>query len=461
MTPSAPTQDPRRRTAGRVRTSALTAAALALAALAGAPAAAVGAAPGAAKAKKVPVSVTLTGAGWGHGVGMSQYGALGMAEDGFTADEIVRHYYTGTTVAPVRDSMQLRVNLLHGPTVVTMRGEPLADGGGRMQVRLAGAAPVQVQPGDRVRLVRKDVSATRLQATVKVVLRPAAGGRSVLGEGRAVAVRWAGTRHPGRTGTAASLLDVATTFKGLDGSGHRYKYGFVKVWPSEGPGLDVVNLVQIHEEYLRGIAEVPSSWPAAALQAQVLAARSYALAKYADGVRRSCRCHVDDGGGPYYDQTFVGDAKASGTAGKAWVAAVRATAASATTGRAVLYQGAPITAFYSSSTGGRTQSSQDVWGGKLAWAQSVDDHWSLDPAVNPYASWNRVGNQARLATLFGLADVVSLDLSDLTTGKALAEVTATSSTGVKKTITGAAFATGLGLPSRWVSKVTPTYGTAR
>ncbi len=38
----------------------------------------------------------FSGEGWGHGVGMSQYGAKGMAEAGFTYDEILTHYYTGT-----------------------------------------------------------------------------------------------------------------------------------------------------------------------------------------------------------------------------------------------------------------------------------------------------------------------------------------------------------------------------
>ncbi len=38
----------------------------------------------------------FSGQGWGHGVGMSQYGAKGMAEAGFTYEEILTHYYTGT-----------------------------------------------------------------------------------------------------------------------------------------------------------------------------------------------------------------------------------------------------------------------------------------------------------------------------------------------------------------------------
>ncbi len=43
-----------------------------------------------------PDTFVFTGEGWGHGVGMSQYGAKGMAAAGFTYDEILKHYYTGT-----------------------------------------------------------------------------------------------------------------------------------------------------------------------------------------------------------------------------------------------------------------------------------------------------------------------------------------------------------------------------
>ena len=39
------------------------------------------------------------GGGWGHGVGLSQFGALGQAQDGRNATQILQHYYTGTSVA--------------------------------------------------------------------------------------------------------------------------------------------------------------------------------------------------------------------------------------------------------------------------------------------------------------------------------------------------------------------------
>ena len=42
----------------------------------------------------------VSGRGWGHGVGMSQYGALGYANDGWTYDQILAHFYTGAELGP-------------------------------------------------------------------------------------------------------------------------------------------------------------------------------------------------------------------------------------------------------------------------------------------------------------------------------------------------------------------------
>ncbi|MDQ0287281.1 stage II sporulation protein D [Desulfofundulus luciae] len=44
------------------------------------------------------LKVTFRGSGWGHGVGMSQYGALGMASQGYSYQEILKYYYTGVQI---------------------------------------------------------------------------------------------------------------------------------------------------------------------------------------------------------------------------------------------------------------------------------------------------------------------------------------------------------------------------
>jgi stage II sporulation protein D len=46
----------------------------------------------------IPQLYTFNGRGWGHGVGLSQWGARGMAENGFKYDEILTHYFPGTQI---------------------------------------------------------------------------------------------------------------------------------------------------------------------------------------------------------------------------------------------------------------------------------------------------------------------------------------------------------------------------
>lgn len=43
-------------------------------------------------------SYTISGKGWGHGLGMSQWGAKQMADQGFEFDQILTFYYTGTHI---------------------------------------------------------------------------------------------------------------------------------------------------------------------------------------------------------------------------------------------------------------------------------------------------------------------------------------------------------------------------
>ena len=399
--------------------------------------------------RALPTSFAFAGSGYGHGVGMSQYGARGMALEGATGTQIVKHYYKGTTVDAVRDDQDIRVNLLRGVRTVVLRGEALATGGGGIEVTVSGLAPVRGTAADVFTVVVSTGKVT--------VSRTTAGKTTAVGAGAGVVVRWAGTRAPGSAGTVATVVNVASSVAGLATTGHRYRYGFLDIattsaTPSVG---EVVNQVRIHDEYLLGIAEVSSSWPAAALQAQVLAARSFALARYGVGkVRSACRCHVDDGGGPYIDQTFAGWAKESGSSGKYWRAAVASTWSSATTGLVIRSAGKPITAFYFAASGGRTQASQDVWFTALPYASTVEDRWSTAASV-PWSTWiPRVRTQAQVAAAFGLSNVARIDLGDRFPSGAVRTAKAWSSTGVLATVRGDVLRSRLGLPSTWVSKVT-------
>ena len=65
-------------------------------------------------------TLTVTGHGWGHGIGMSQYGALGGARAGATAEDIVRFYYSNTTVGAIAGDM-VRVRVASLGTAIVVR----------------------------------------------------------------------------------------------------------------------------------------------------------------------------------------------------------------------------------------------------------------------------------------------------------------------------------------------------
>ena len=47
--------------------------------------------------------IVISTVGYGHGVGMSQYGALGMAQEGYKYDEILSYYYANTTIKKIEN----------------------------------------------------------------------------------------------------------------------------------------------------------------------------------------------------------------------------------------------------------------------------------------------------------------------------------------------------------------------
>src|SRR3990170_6187713 len=61
----------------------------------------------------------VSGRGYGHGVGMSQYGAFGMAREGYSYDEILGHYYTGIELGTTATRV-VRVLLAEGRRAVTI-----------------------------------------------------------------------------------------------------------------------------------------------------------------------------------------------------------------------------------------------------------------------------------------------------------------------------------------------------
>ncbi|MGH3061906.1 MAG: hypothetical protein ACRDNA_10915, partial [Gaiellaceae bacterium] len=51
-----------------------------------------------ATASQSAITFVFKGKGWGHGIGLSQYGTQGLAQNGRTYDQILGHFYQGTTL---------------------------------------------------------------------------------------------------------------------------------------------------------------------------------------------------------------------------------------------------------------------------------------------------------------------------------------------------------------------------
>ncbi|MFH0942676.1 MAG: SpoIID/LytB domain-containing protein [Candidatus Beckwithbacteria bacterium] len=109
------------------------------------------------------------------------------------------------------------------------------------------------------------------------------------------------------------------------------------------------------EEYLLGIYEMPGDWPMEALKAQAVAARSYALAYTNNGAGEICTTQAC--------QVYKG-----GNKGGQWEQAVKDTA-----GKVMVYNGEVIKAWYSSTDGGYTFTSGDVWSSDKPWTKRMRD----------------------------------------------------------------------------------------
>src|SRR4051795_841132 len=98
-------------------------------------------------AASADTTFTFTGHGYGHGVGMGQYGAQGYALQGWTHEQILAHYYQGTTLGPSGIS-QVRVLLqekLTQATASTPSGLAAADEGGTGTLSITGPGAVAVR----------------------------------------------------------------------------------------------------------------------------------------------------------------------------------------------------------------------------------------------------------------------------------------------------------------------------
>jgi SpoIID/LytB domain protein len=392
--------------------------------------------PSAANAETVPATFAFQGSGYGHGVGMSQIGARAKALAGESATAILQYYYTGTIVETVTDTQILRINVGNLLTSAKLRSDSK---GAELQL-FAGdlgetqtATPLLTFPSKTsLNLNLSDgliaISTTRGSVTKEITT----GGNFTL--------RWSGTRYQDGTPAVISLT--------TNGATKRYRHGQISlkvIWDKKlGKRMAIINSVRLQDEYLWGIGEVPSSWPTQALDAQAIASRTYALAK-STKIRSACDCHLY---ATISDQNFAGYSKESEPRfGELWKAAVNRTA-----GAVITYAGTPITAYFSSSSGGTTETSEHAWGTATPYTVSVPDSASVDITFNPrFASWTREISQAVIAQAFLLPDVIALSVLSINPAGSVALIQAISSDGSFAVLRGETFRSRSKLPSAWFS----------
>ncbi len=272
----------------------------------------------------------VKGAGFGHGIGMSQYGAYGMARAGYGYRQILAHYYQGTAIGSAS-----------GTTVRVLLGD------GRGSVEFDGATGVNGTVLDPARAY----TATHSGGKVKIA---GVGTFDAPARVRGEAIRWLGT-----------------TMNGVANGRFR---SYLELRPSSYGGLTIVNALGI-DNYVRGVisGEVPSSWPAETLKAQAIAARSYAMT-----TRR---------GGAVFDQ--YPDTRSQVYRGVSAETAATNAAVSATQGEVVTYNGQIVTTYFFSTSGGRTENVENSFIGAAPrpYLTSVQDPYD---AASPRHRWQLV-----------------------------------------------------------------------
>ena len=398
--------------------------------------------------------VTVDGRGWGHGRGMGQYGALGYAVDeGWGRDQILDHYYGGTTPTIVPD-VEIGVRLLShdsDPTTVYLSDGLLLVGGIQGPWTVISTRVVRLVldgDADRYRVLSGSSCGGDFTDTGLVIQSPVARITAAWPTGSAHAAN--GGIASTADGVAYELVDTATS--GLDQTLQLCEGPTSATWyrgeiraARYGARQRTVNWVAI-EQYLRSVvpSEMPSVWSEmgggagqAALEVQAVAARSYALAEVRYGYAKTCdtiRCQV-----------YSGRRSRRGSDGWDHETAATDAAVASTAGMVRLQDGVVSRTEFSASTGGHTITA-DFTG--------VPDAGD-DVSINPVHRWTDEIDVERVGDAFGLGalyeiEVIARDGFGDDGGRAV-EVELRARDGNRFVVSGDRFRREFGLRSNWFS----------
>jgi stage II sporulation protein D len=352
-------------------------------------------------------TIRIYGHGYGHGHGMSQHGAQGAALQGLTHREIAEFYYPGTTWGTAKGKVRVLIS-----ADTTKDVKVVARGGLRLRALTSGKVFDLAEARPR---------ASRWRVT------PVSGGRVH------VSYRTSSWK-PFRTlaGDAELFTPRAPTTLVLPtGAKVAYRGRLRSV------RKDTVNVLPL-DKYLQGVVpkEMPPLWEPEAVQAQSVAARTYAAYE---------RAH------PLASHYQICDTTSCQVYGGASAEHPAATAAiRATRGEVLLYGGAPAFTQFSASSGGWTSAGSAPY---LVAKQDPYDGWS----GNPHSSWQTLVSDGTVEKAFpGIGNLTRIQFAGRDGngewGGRVDTVTVTGDKGAK-TVSGEDFRFLLGLRSEWVDLV--------
>jgi len=228
-----------------------------------------------------------------------------------------------------------------------------------------------------------------------------------------------------------------------------------KIYPAAGaPYLNVVNVVSF-DDYLKGVvpAEMPSSWPAEALKAQAVAARTYAYYEVAGDTANEDPKMVEEKAGAQVDDTVFFQAYL----GKGWHRPTTDEAVEKTSGQVMTFEGAPIKAYFHNDSGGHTEDAANSFGTHLPYAIGKPEIYSSGSV--PGSEWtvqtNILAVQKSLIEANHLpagSDVesISIDPRDILPTYRPSQVTISLKNGMIKKVGSKDFRFALALKNNWV-----------
>ena len=260
---------------------------------------------------------------------------------------------------------------------------------------------VENVPNVRVLLGSRSSDATVTSTANMVVLNSGNGQVSTISANRGTTI---GVRG-GKIAINGKAIDTVVTLKPtnsnapflFEGKGYR---GGLTLRANNGKMM-VINSVPL-EDYLYGVVpqEVVPSWPAAALEAQAVAARTYALHT------------MEENKGKLYDVSTTTDHQVyNGVSGETQATT---NAVNKTKGMVMLYNQRPINALFHSDGGGYTEDSVNVWGSDVPYLKGVKDFSTGTSTSNWTVTTSRQALESKLnAASKGVGKLKSIQLTPL------------------------------------------------